>query len=295
MKTLLASLLLLPTLALAAESCKVEKAQELALDLDGVKTLVVDLGFHTLRLDGAAGADGVVRGRACASSQHRLEELSLSQERDGDRLVFRAERPRGGNSFTLFSSSYAYYDLKVQVPADLAIELRVGSGDAFVHRVPTLEAEVGSGDLEVRDVATTFAVAIGSGDVTAESVGTLRVPSVGSGDLTVRDVRGDAGIGSVGSGDVTVRGVQGNVNIESVGSGDVAVDQVQGKVDIGSVGSGDVVLRGVAGSVELERLGSGVLDVADVGGDVHLKHRDSGDVHWRNVKGEVSVVLKPRS
>lgn len=295
MKTPLASLLLLPSLAIAAESCKVEKTQELALDLDGVKTLVVDLGLHSLRLDGAADGDGVVRGRACASSQSRLEELSLSQERDGDRLVFRAERPRSGSFIGLFASSYAYYDLKLRVPADLAIELRLGSGNAFVNRVASLDADVGSGDLEARDVAGAFAVAIGSGDVVAESVGTLRVPSVGSGDLTVREVRGDARIGSVGSGDATVSSVKGNVGIGSVGSGDLAVHEVQGKVDIGSIGSGDVALRDVAGSVELEHLGSGDLDVADVGGDVHLQHKGSGDVHSRNVKGEVSVVLKPRS
>lgn len=278
MKTLFASLLLLllPGLALADDPCKVEKTEDLALDLTGIKVLEVDLGFHTLRLDGAADGDGVVHAHGCASSQSRLEELSLSTERGGDRLIFRAERPHGGNFVSLFGSSYAYYDLKLRVPADLAIELRLGSGDAFVNRIASLDADVGSGDLEVRGVAGTFTVAIGSGDVTAESVDALRVRSVGSGDLTVHGVRGDTEIGSVGS-------------------GDVAVHEVQGKVDIGSVGSGDVVLRGVTGSVELEHLGSGDLDVADVGGDVHLQHKGSGDVHSRNVKGEVSIVLKPRS
>lgn len=74
MKNLLAIALLLPTIA-AAETCRVERAEELALDLDGVSTLVLDMGADTIAISGAPDADGVVRGRACASSDKRLALL----------------------------------------------------------------------------------------------------------------------------------------------------------------------------------------------------------------------------
>lgn len=296
MKTLIAFMLLFPTLALSAERCVVERAEELALDLDGVQVLSIELGRHTLRLNGADNADGVVHGRACASSQSRLDGLSLSQQRVGSRLVLSAEDAGDGNVFRLFGgSSYANLSLTLRIPTGLAVELGLGSGDAFVHDVAALDAGVGSGDLEVKRVAARFGVRIGSGDVEAESVGELDVGSVGSGDLAVQGVRGDAEIGSVGSGDVTIHGIGGGVRIGSVGSGDIALYDVTGGVVAGSVGSGDILLHGVGGGVELDSLGSGDLRVIDIEGDVRVHRKGSGDVNPRNVKGEVSIVLKPRS
>lgn len=295
MKTLAIVLSLLPALALAQPSCPHQRPHELALDLDGVEVLAVELGRHTLHLNGAADADGVVRGRACASSERRLEGLSLSQERRGAWLVLRAEDSGGSNVFRLFGGSdYAYHELNLKVPQGLAIELELGSGDAFVHDIAALDADVGSGDLDAGRISGRIALRVGSGDVKLESTGMLAIESVGSGDVIARDVRGDLEIGSVGSGDVSVRGIGGEARIGSVGSGDIALSEVARGVRAGSIGSGDIALKGVGGNVELDRLGSGDLRVTDVEGDVHIRRKGSGDVHPSNVKGEVSIVLKPR-
>ncbi|MDZ4376934.1 MAG: hypothetical protein U0973_02080, partial [Xanthomonadaceae bacterium] len=130
MKMLFAAALLLPTLA-AAESCKVEKPEELVLDLDGISTVVVEMGADTLNIIGVSGVDGVVRGRACASSDKRLDLLSLQQERDGDRLTLSLLREHRIITVS-FGSDYAYHDVSVNVPASLALELNMGSGDANI-------------------------------------------------------------------------------------------------------------------------------------------------------------------
>lgn len=266
MKTLFAVALLLPALA-AAESCKVERVEELALDLDGVTTLVVEMGADTLNVSGAADADGVLRGRACASSGKRLELLSLRQERDGDRLTLALVREHR-NITVSFGADYAYHDVSVAVPPTLAVELRMGSGDADIHNVAALDATLGSGDLEAKGIVGALRVDVGSGDVEAVAVGALHVSSVGSGDVVVNGVGGDTRIGSVGSGDVAVR-------------------NIEGAVVIGSLGSGDIELNTVAGSVTLERMGSGDLRVTDIAGDVVVQRKGSGDVRTTRVKGAV--------
>ena len=292
---LIASLLLVPALAQAQRSCPEERPHELALDLAGVETLSIELGRHSLRLDGAEEADGVVRGRACATSPARLAELTLVQQRDGTRLILRAEDGGSGNAFRLFGKSdYAVHELALRIPPHLTVELGVGSGDALVNRVAALDASVGSGDLQVRDITGPMSLRVGSGDVDIGSVGALSLQAVGSGDVIARDLGADLEIGSVGSGDVSVRGIGGEVRIGSVGSGDIALSEVAGGDGVGSVGSGDLALKGVGASVEVDRLGSGDLHLTDVEGDVHIRRKGSGDVYPHNVKGEVSVVLKPR-
>lgn len=263
------SLLLLPALALADEHCAFEAPQKLDLDLDGVKTLEIDMGSNDLHLD-AAPVDGVeVRGRACASSQKLLDTLRVTQHREGDRLVVKAESDSGWH-VGWSGRNYAWLDLRVRVPASVPVVLGGGSGDATVNGIASLESKPGSGDLEVRGVRGAFVASTGSGDIEASDIGSLRVGSVGSGDLTANGVHGDASLGDVGS-------------------GDVKLTDVGGKVDIGDIGSGDVTLRGVGGSVDVDSVGSGDIDVDTVGGDFTVRSVGSGDVDHRNVKGAVSV------
>jgi len=301
MKTLFAVALLLPTLA-AAERCKVEKAEELALDLAGVSTLVVEMGDDILTLGGAADADGVLRGRACASSDKRLELLSLKQRREGDRLTLALVRERRVVTIS-FGADYAYHDVSVNVPPSIAVELDMGSGDATIQQVASLRADIGSGDLDARNISGTVLLEIGSGDAAIDQATSLTA-DIGSGSLDARNISGtlrfDVGSGdvvahtigtlqvdSVGSGDVAVDGVAAGTRIGTVGSGDVAVRDVKGAVTIESLGSGDITLQRVAGSVAMDRMGSGDLRVTDIEGDVVVNYKGSGDVHAKRVKGAV--------
>jgi len=253
-KTLALALALAPLAAHATE-CRFEAPRNASFDLAGVRTIVVEVGHHDVHLEGSAGATAAqVRGRACASSQERLAPLQLAQRREGDRLVVSASDDHGANHFSFFGiSSYAYLELHLTVPAGIAVEMDVGSGDAHVANVASLKSEVGSGDLDVKGVRGAFEAKVHSGDIRAEDVGTTHVASVGSGDFSVDRVRGNIAIDSIGSGDANLRAIGGSVEVGSVGSGDLHVNGVARDLHVAHVGSGDVEHVAVAGKVNVPK------------------------------------------
>jgi hypothetical protein len=251
-RTLIAFLLFAPLTAFAATPCKYEAPRNLQLDLAGVRGVQIDVNSYDLHLTGSAGAKGLsATGRACASDQSALDKLQVTQRREGDQLLINL----GGDShfgFNLFGgSSYTSLKVSIQLPANLPVTLRVGSGDADVTGVQQLQSSVGSGDLHVRDVSGKFSTSVGSGDVGATSIGSLDLGSVGSGDFKAEGIKGDARIGSVGSGDVTLRQVGGSVHADTLGSGDLDVSDVAGDLSLGAKGSGDVNHSGVKGKVSV--------------------------------------------
>lgn len=271
MKTIAFALLLLavPAAAHAQDRpCRESEPRELQLDLAGVRTVMFDIGPNRLRLDAAPGADGRISGRACASSAGRLEELRLTQQRDGDRLLVRAGRDGGG--ILSFGSSYAYLDLSGRIPDDVLVQLKVGSGDAWLAGAARMSADVGSGDVEATGIRGLATAKVGSGDVVLDDVGALQVLSIGSGDLEARNVRGDVEVGDIGSGDFELRRAGGDVEIGSIGSGDAELEDVAGSVAVGSIGSGD-------------------LQVANVRGDLTVRSKGSGSVHHDGVAGALDL------
>jgi len=252
-KILLIALLLAPALA-HADECKFQAPRSAALDLAGAHTLVIELHQHNLHLNGTPASTGQVRGRACASSQDRLNDLRLTQHREGDRLILSVESTSSNWNIGLFGvSHYAYMDLQVDIPATLAVELDVGSGDAHVANIAQLDAHVGSGDLQVNGVRGRFDAHVGSGDIKANDVGETHVAAIGSGDFTVNRVRGNLSIGSIGSGDADLRAIGGSVDVQSIGSGDLRVDGVAHDLHVATVGSGEVEHKSVAGRVDVPK------------------------------------------
>ena len=248
MKRLALIALLCPALA-AASDCEHSQDRSLKLDLAGVRTVRIEIGSNDLRLAPSGAAGARFGARACASSPELFEQVTLEQRREGDRLVIVAKRE--GYTVGWVQAKYAYLDIDAQLPAGLAYEVKVGSGDAVVSGLGSLLADVGSGDLEVREISGLFEVEVGSGDVLAENVGELRVDSVGSGDLEASGVRGNVLVRDIGSGDVDLRRVGGNVEIASIGSGDADVDDVTGDLRVVEVGSGDVSPSRIGGRTYL--------------------------------------------
>ncbi|KRE88543.1 hypothetical protein ASG87_08130 [Frateuria sp. Soil773] len=245
--------LLAPLAAYAGDNCRYEAPRNLKADLAGVRSVQFEVNGYDLHVTGSNGARGLeLTGRACASSQEVLDSLTVTQQREGDRLVITL----GGNrhfSFSLFGSMHADLDVNASLPANLPVSVEVGSGDANVTGVAALESHVGSGDLHVRGIAGRFSTSVGSGDVEANDLGSLEVGSVGSGDLKARGIRGDARVGSIGSGDVDLNDVGGSVHADTIGSGDLTVNDVGGDFHLGAKGSGDVSYNGVKGKVSVPR------------------------------------------
>ncbi|HET6433245.1 DUF4097 family beta strand repeat-containing protein [Dyella sp.] len=251
---IVAALLAAPLPALAASECKYEAPRNLDADLAGVRGVQISLRSETLHLVGRTGAGTSLslKGRACASDQATLDDLQVRQRREGDQLIIEVAEHRGMH-ISMFGNSYNSLELDVALPASMPVALTVGSGDADVSGVQQLDAQVGSGDLNVRQIAGRFAASVGSGDIDASDVGSLSLGSVGSGDARVSGVRGDASVGSIGSGDVTIKQVGGSVHADTIGSGDLQVRDVGGDLSLGAKGSGDVDYSGVKGKVSVPR------------------------------------------
>ena len=254
-RTALALLLLAPLSAFAATQCEHEAPRNMRLDLAGVHGVQIDVNSYDLHVNGAPGTKQLVlNGRACASDAAMLDKLQITQRREGDQLIIDLGGDRHWSfSIGLFGSSYANLEANVQLPPEMPVTVRVGSGDATVSGLQQLRSMVGSGDLHVSNIAGAFSTSVGSGDVGASDVGSLQAGSVGSGDLKANGVKGDAKVGSIGSGDLTLRNVGGSVHVDTLGSGDLGVHDVVGDFSLGAKGSGDVDHSGVKGKVSVPR------------------------------------------
>lgn len=242
-----------PLLAHAGEQCRFQAPRSLDLDLHGVTEISVIANQHDVHVRGVDGNGGAVRGRACASKQDSLDALQVTQRREGSRLVIEARTANKFTDWRLFGDNYAYLDIGVAIPKSLPVKLDVGSGDASVENVASLDAHVGSGDMDVRGVPGEVSASVGSGDAGFSDIGALAVGSVGSGDIEAKGVRGDARIDSIGSGDATLKQVGGSVDVGSIGSGDLDVNGVGRDLRVRSMGSGDISHHGVAGKVDIPR------------------------------------------
>lgn len=271
--TLIAASLALPLAAQAEDDskCRHSQPRDLALQLEGVRTVRFEIGSNKLRVDGAERPDATLRGRACASSEAMLASLVLEQQRSGETLTVTLRRT--SNSTGWMGNQYAYMDLSGQVPANVLVQTVVGSGDAWVTGVSAASADVGSGDAELRRIQGRATAKVGSGDITIDDAGELKVLSIGSGDVEARGVRGPVEVGSIGSGDFKLEGAGGDVRIGSLGSGDIDLRDVHGNVRVGSIGSGDVDARGVGGDLEVAAKGSGGISHRDVRGAVTVPSR----------------------
>ncbi|GAB3303345.1 DUF4097 family beta strand repeat-containing protein [Luteimonas notoginsengisoli] len=268
---ILVALLLLPLAAQASgdEHCEHSEPRSLQLDFSAVKTVVFDIGGNDLDVRAGNSPDHKVDGRACASNAKELGRLVLTQEKSGDRLLVHARR-EGNFSGIFIGNHYAYMKLRASVPDTVAVQLKVGSGNASVEGARAASVDTGSGDVRASRIRGELTAAIGSGDLEADDVGSLHLLSVGSGDATFRNVRGASKVGSVGSGDLGISATRGPVEIGSVGSGDVDLEDIGGSVTVGSIGSGDIDADGVRGDLGVRSVGSGDIGHRNVSGRVEL-------------------------
>lgn len=277
MRAILPVVLLLVSTAVGANECRYSAERNLDIDPSGLRTLALVLGSSDASVEGVAGLNRIeVRGRACASEENWLADLTVAQSRSGDRVTVTPEQHHS-NHFNLFGSSYAYVDLQVRMPAKLALEVKSASGDADISEVATLDFTSSSGDLKLRHVAGDVGLEVSSGDVIADDVGNLSLRRSGSGDITARSVHGAVKVGHVGSGDLHFDDVRDNVEVDSIGSGDVQVSRVGGDVTVGSIGSGDVTADGVGGNFTVRSAGSGDIRERNIKGHVDLPRRHHGD------------------
>jgi len=206
----------------------------------------VDQAIHTIVLDGSSG-DTVIQGGADVVSVSRYAEWR------GETPDVEAYVQDGVLYLSDGCDSWGWCSVEhtLEVPSDVSLQLRVGSGDMDVYAV--------NGDVLLDT---------GSGDVRMQHLSGALTVNVGSGDIDGDDLGGASFLGETGSGDVELRYSEAPDLVDlHTGSGDVFLEVPDADYDLDlDTGSGDVSLDGVQDSGGANRLlristGSGDIDI----------------------------------
>lgn len=237
--------------SLLSDRCDFSRDLERTVSAEDVSRLTVHAGSGELRIEGHEDLDEiVVVGRACASEEEYLDELTVSAEARGDDVTIETHHPdRRG-----WGSGQASIDLVVLVPAGLAVDVDDSSGGMVVEGTGALRIDDSSGSIRVADIRGSVVIDDSSGGIQVRSV---------EGDVTLED----------GSGGIELRSVTGTVRLRD-GSGSIEVVEAGADVIVESDGSGSIGVRDVAGSFRVERDGSGGIRHADVRGSVQIPRKN---------------------
>jgi DUF4097 and DUF4098 domain-containing protein YvlB len=217
---------------------------ERAVDAGAAESLAIESDTGDVTVRGHDGDAVHVHGEKHAASEDAIDALSLTTQREDDRLVLRTERGDGPDPLGWWRAPTL--DLEVQVPTGL----RVG------------RAATDAGDLEVQHVTGPLAVAADAGDVYVANVEGRVEASAKTGDVTIRNVGGEISA-TVDTGDVSVDGAIDAVQTDT-GQIEATVRALAADPSI-RADSGDVSLA-VASSLDVTvaaEIDAGDLDVQD--------------------------------
>jgi len=235
-----------------ADWCKFEKNIDVTLDVADSELLAITAAAGDLEVRGVAGSDeAVIHGKVCVSKEAWLDEAQIHTVA-GNQAKIIADLPDHDGSWSLFGNSYASMDLVIEVPQDLALEIKDSSGDTEISHVAALRLYDSSGDIEIDNT---------------------------SGPISIKD----------SSGDIEVDQVTGDFTIESDSSGDIYASNIDGTALVKKDSSGDIRLTHVANDVIVEVDSSGEIVVKEVGGDFRVLKDGSGGIRSDNVNGEIQI------
>lgn len=241
------------TPALHAGYCEHQRELDQVLDLSGSETLMVNAAAGDLEITAGSGSVAVIRGTVCVSEEKWLDDARVVTE-GGKNAEITVDLPET-SGWSITGGTYAYIDLELEVPADIALVVKDSSGDADISGVASLDVSDSSGDLEISDVA---------------------------GVVVIRD----------SSGDIELEDIRGDVIVASDSSGDIEGDRIEGNVLIEQDSSGGIHFSGVGENFTVEKDSSGDIFAEDVGGDFTVLRDGSGGIKSRNVSGKVSTPEK---
>jgi len=255
--------------------CDHSELHTLPLDYTGVRSVAfVSTAVNRLHITGSATPDASISARACAASTDALKQLTLRQERQGERLTVTLEHTKRSSWSWFgrwFGSEHAWFVLDTSIPADLAVEIDVEAGDLKITGVATLSSTVAVGNLDVSAIAGEVAIRrIGAGNVELDGIGSLSIDTLGAGNVEIKHVDGAVRIGEIGAGNIELDDAQGDVTIGSIGTGNVEIEQVRGSVSVGSIGVGSLEVNDISGDLRVQSKGIGSIHHQRVGGTVEL-------------------------
>lgn len=204
---------------------------------------------HTVILDGGAGDNYVLGGQYdTVQVTRRAQWRGDTPEVDAyvqDGVLYLSDGCEGWG--------WCEVDHEIILPADVDLNLRVGSGDMELNTINgDVRLNTGSGDVYLNQVTGALDVEVGSGDIEG---GALALTSF---------------YGQTGSGDVNLRYTQAPDLVDlRTGSGDVMLDLPEANYALDlDTGSGDIMLNNVqdnTGSEKLLRVSTGSGDISILG------------------------------
>ncbi|PWF63488.1 hypothetical protein CBX96_10155 [Shewanella sp. BC20] len=214
--------------------------RELSLDAQDLQALVAETGAGSLEI---IGVEGLTQIKLVADIYSNDDsKVILTLEKKANKAQLKADF----ESHSSFSNYSPYIDLKLQVPAGLALDIDDGSGAILINKMTEdIKVKDGSGELVIHG-GNNVSIDDGSGAIEVSQVnGNLAIVD-GSGGIQVNDIKGSITIDD-GSGEINVANVQNTVTIND-GSGDINVVNTKG-LTILSAGSGDVSFDKIDGPV----------------------------------------------
>lgn len=239
----------------SADWCKFEKEIDLTMDVSASRLLAISAAAGDLEIVGVSGAKEVtIHGKACASEESWLEESGLSTT-TGQRSEIFVNLPDVSGGWSLWGNRYASLDLHIEVPTELALDIKDSSGDVLLKNTAAVKLQDSSGDIEIVDSL---------------------------GPVNIRD----------SSGDIDIDGSDGDITIEADSSGDILVEGIKGSVLVKRDSSGDIQISDIRNNVIIERDSSGDISANEIGGDFRVLSDGSGSIRSNDVEGDVQIPEK---
>lgn len=248
--SLVCALLIAP--AAQAWNCEYEKQLDQVLDLSGSKEISVKALAGDLEIRSGSGSEAIIRGKVCVSEEEWLDKAVVRTE-GGKRAEIAVELPET-SGWSITGNHYAYIDLELVLPNDIAVTVADSSGDADISGLASLSIKDSSGGLDISDISGPVAIKDSSGGIELEDI---------RGDVTVSD-----------------------------SSGDIDGVLITGSVIVEQDSSGSIYFSGVSGDVMVKRDSSGNITAEDVGGNFTVLRDGSGSIKAINVSGEVDIPEK---
>lgn len=228
--------------------CDETAPRQASVGAEGVRTISVIGRAGSLRVQGSPGLREVrAKGTACASSASLLNQVQLDVKREGTEIRVEAKIPD-----TSGWNNHAGLDFVVEIPENLTVTVRDGSGELEIDSTGDLKVTDGSGRVEIRNVRGSLDVQDGSGAILISNVSGKVTLSDDSGELSIEGA-GEVVIDDDGSGVISIHDVKRNVLIRDDGSGAIDVSNVGGDFEVSSDGSGGIHHEGVRGRIKLPR------------------------------------------
>ena len=239
----------------SADSCEYEKEIDLTLDLSGSEVLAISAAAGDLEVRGVAGSDeAVIHGRVCVSKQAWLDDADV-ETIAGKRAQINVNLPDSSGGWSLFGNNYASLDLEIDLPQNIALEVKDSSGDATFRHIAAMQLQDSSGDIEIEDAAGPVSIKDSSGDIEIKHVSRAVSIRDSSGDIEVEHVSGNFTIEADSSGDIRATNIEGTVLVKKDSSGDISVKTIGGDFRVLADGSGSIRSDDVQGEIETPKDG----------------------------------------